>query len=155
MFDQHHHPMDPQTKTILWVGAAAAAVGVAFALWPKSSAASAALPATNAPTAAGTWTPTTTLQQGVSYMVAQSVASVAADRVSAAAALSNLGWANGAVLYFPNDPLAANWPTSMPKPIGANGQPDTSATLVFMGTWTGAPTTIAPGQGVTALQFNG
>lgn len=114
MFSMLHEDfkhMDPAMKTAIYVGGAAAVVGLAIAFWPKKAAAAGTTPVITPP-ATQKWQATASLTPGATYTVVATVptdpaSGQALDKFSASSLLSSTGW-TGQMLYYPGDPSIPN-----------------------------------------------
>lgn len=141
--------LNQNTKTALWIGGAAIAVGAAIVLWSKQAKAT-AIPSGGAPskvTEKATiddptkWTLSSTLEPGSIYMVASMPpVGVAIDRLTLASLLQGMNWSNGSVLYAPGEDLSG-WPKAIPQ---LADQSVMKNMYVVVGTWGGAPGTVIP-----------
>ena len=150
MFEEN--PLSPSTKTALWIGGVAAAIGAVIAFWPKAASANPA-PATTVPVVGHNFAATTQLAPGNFYEIAMTIPTVTdangnvsmVDRATLATAIASMGFSNGQILYYPGDPIA-NWPASIAK-FG-----DPMKTVVFDGQYSGTATPVN-GQTTIAMQM--
>lgn len=139
------NPLDRSTKTALWIGGVALAVGAAVALWPKKAKAT-ALPSGDAPAQAKSglddaaqWQVVGNLQPGGIYLIGSMPPPGAqVDRLTLASNLQHMGWTNGSVLYVPGEDLSL-WPKALPQP----SDPAVAKNMfVIVGTWGQRPTNL-------------